>query len=238
MAEKTVTLNVDAKLFVIPCGEGYTCYGFENCHQESQALAKAMGLDAPSMALYGTLEGYELYRSLIDSFKNHIASRRTWFAPDTDSKVKTVLERYRNDGGVLRLFLGDPSTGLDWGAENDVVGTIGRSCGITKVPLLVAVGDDGGGAISTNHIVRIIDVATNRELYRHKLYQLPNFTIGMDTLAGHPEYTWAGYRDGQTHARFRSVQEAAEWKGYMLGEIAATNEQLREMVGHARRRFG
>ena len=57
----------------------------------------------------------------------------------------------------VRLFLGDPETGRDWGEENDVTGYVGRSTGPSKVPLLLATRRSmGGGAILVDCVLRML----------------------------------------------------------------------------------
>jgi hypothetical protein len=53
----------------------------------------------------------------------------------------------------LRLFLGDPETGRDWGEEYDVIGYIGRSGGHIKIPLLLPNATSVyGGASRSSHL--------------------------------------------------------------------------------------
>lgn len=231
---RAVSLNVEQRLYVIPCGEGFTCFGFDNCMRESKALAQKMGYPEPAPELAGTLELYTQYLGLVDIFRHHKSNRDTWFAPDTDPKVEKILEARRKDSAAIRIFLGDRLSGRDWCCEWDVVGIVGRSMGPMRVPLLVQPGEDGGGAISTDSILRIMDVRTNKEIYRHPLYQVPNLRIAVNVEEKHPDLRWAGFKDEKLEARFKSMYEAAEWLAYMTGEKAATDEQLRALYGNRR----
>jgi hypothetical protein len=60
-----VTANNDQKLYVIPAGGGgYSCLGFEVCHNRATALAREMGEPLPS-GKPGSLTLYEQYQSLL-----------------------------------------------------------------------------------------------------------------------------------------------------------------------------
>jgi len=68
----------------------------------------------------------------------------------------------------VRLFYGDTAMGESWGDEFDILGTIGRSMGPCRVPLLINNARSRGGApISVESIVAIFDTGTGRAIYRH-----------------------------------------------------------------------
>lgn len=236
-----ISLNLTQKLFVIPCGGGYTCFGFDNCYRDAVAMADRMnalksvnnGLEylAPTADMIGTIECYEAYQELVQQFAKHPASKRTWFTPGTPTKVQSILENARKDryghqdqGTILRLFLGDPVTGRDSCEENDVVGFIGRSTGSQKVPLLieplwsrydVLESAEGGGAISTDRILRIIELITGNDLYRHPKYQVPAFSIHADEAdKTHPIKV---KRDNQEQAAFSDHETAGEYVAFLQG---------------------
>lgn len=238
---KDIKLNPEQRLYVLPCGDGYTCFGFDNCYRDAVAMAERMnalksvnnGLEylAPTADMIGTIECYEAYQELVQCFARHPVSKRTWFTPGTPTKVKTILESaiasgrsIWKAGSILRLFLGDQETGRDWCGEWDVVGYIGRSTGSKKVPLLIEPlysphgdlsGAEGGGAISTDCILRIIEVNTGNELYRHPKYQLPVFSIhAVEADKTHPIKV---KRDNQEQAAFSSHEAAGEYIAFMQG---------------------
>lgn len=213
-----ISINQEQRLFVIPSGDGYSCFGFDNCFKEAQAMAKIMGLNEqmPMESETGTLKQYEQHAALIRQFSSHPASGQTWFNPDTPEVVRTTLERARLQRSRLRIFYGDTGTGRDWLNEYDVVGTIGRSSGITKIPLMIAnERSSGGPGILDSCIVRIIDCSSRRELYRHPLYQAPAFEL---FPSDKPGYESAVQVNGETHARFKKRASAERWIAYMKGE--------------------
>jgi hypothetical protein len=232
-SKKVVSLNPDQKLYVIPSGGGYSCFGYDNAQRDTSHIATVLKREdlTPTADHYGTLAGYDLYRKACDAWASSINSKRTWFTPGTDPKVMKLLEQFRDDNRLIRIFLGDPKTGRDWCEENDVVGRIGRSTGSQKVPLLLAEEENWGGAILTDCVLRIMD-ANDRELYRHPLYQEPKLGMELETdpqmLA--QGYTWSVHRDGQIQARFKSSFEASEYVCFMTGKRAMRYQDLQQAL--------
>ena len=69
MNTKPVTINEEQRLFVIPCGDGYSCLGFDVCERRTVALARelaALGESIPQPEPVGTLARYQQYEALID----------------------------------------------------------------------------------------------------------------------------------------------------------------------------
>lgn len=74
-ATKEITINAEQELYVIPCGDGYSCLGFDVLIERTNAtldwLAKV--IDVPSMAVIkitpaerGTLEAYAKYNRVME----------------------------------------------------------------------------------------------------------------------------------------------------------------------------
>lgn len=213
-----VTLNTEQRLYVIPCGDGYSCLGFDNARDHAHQIANR--LQQPNLAFddgdHGTLTGYRKYREAIDCWGRSTLTQQTYFDPGTDPEAARVLERCRRDGRKLRLMLGDTATGQCWLSEHEVVGRIGRSTGTLKVPLLVEPGADGGTAILTNCLLRLIDWRTGEDLYRHPAYRTPDLAIRRD--AGHSDLPWQVLHDGKVAACFADVGKAGAYLAFMCGE--------------------
>ncbi|WP_018871480.1 hypothetical protein [Thioalkalivibrio sp. ALgr3] len=210
----SVTTNDSQRLFVIPAGPGYSCLGFDVCYERACALASALGEPAPRPEERGTIEQYMEYQALVDKARNHDLG--TWFEPGTPDGVKSALELARRRGVRVRLFFGDSATGRDWLEEWDVTGTVSRSLGPLKTPILIANRrSHGGGAILTRHVVRVIEIESRRELYRHPDYHLPVFTIRQEGGNG-PRYMV--YADGRSHAGFATKKKATQFVAFMRGE--------------------
>ena len=210
-----VSLNNEQRLFVIDIDDGYTCFGFDNCDRNVRQLADMLG-DHNAIPEKGTIDQYLHYQSLVDQArKNGALGDRTWFDPGTPAKVQNILEQYRRTGRRIRLFYGDHATGRDWLEESDVIGTVGRSSGPLKSPILLSRRDSSGGcAILTSCIVRMLDVVTKREIYRHPTYEAPSFRIADASARGYQADVLV---NGKTHARFKKRSSAERWVSFMAG---------------------
>lgn len=218
----SITINEEQQVFVIPCSGGYSCHGFRSLFTELGALLARLGRSDPRAAeeKLGTIEQYEAHSDAIGAVAKLGGFKETWFNAETPEAVRRVLESARLSGEVLRLYLGDTTTGRDWGEENDVIGRVGRSTGLLKVPLLVAEGDDGGGAILDNCVVKIQRVKDGKVLYQHAKYVAPNLSIEpiTDPVPGAKKrYSHAVHRDGKLNARFTSYGAAAAYVAFILG---------------------
>jgi hypothetical protein len=238
-----IKINAEQRLYVIPCGDGFSCHGFDNVYRDAVAMAEKMNktptgaaliYTAPNPDLIGTLECYDQYQALLGHFTKHPASKRTWYQPGTPKKVQAILSAAIQDqmdshsnAQILRFFYGDQETGRDWCEENDTIGFIGRTGGTMKTPLLLEplrysqtngelVSAEGGGAILTACIVRIICVSNNVELYRAPNYQMPVFTIEAAKAKGQRPVIVK--RDGEVEmAGLMNMEEAHEYVAFMQG---------------------
>lgn len=218
----SITINHEQQLFVIPSGNGFTCRGFRSLFIELGALLSRLGRTDPraSEEQLGTIDQYQAHSDAIREVAAQGGIQDTWFNAQTPEVVKATLEKARKTGDVLRLFCGNPDSGRDWGEENDVMGRVGRSGGLLKVPLLLADGEVGGGAIMDHCIVKIQRVKDGKVLYQHPNYEAPNLAIvpmrGKVPGAKKP-YSHEVHRDGVLQARFTSMGAAAAYVAFMLG---------------------
>lgn len=208
-----VTLNAEQRLFVINAGGGYTCLGFDVVFKRLAQYASLLKLNKPSAAQVGTMEQYKQY---LEAERAYIDSKptQTLYDPETPTAVSSLLETYRQDGSPLRVFYGDTKTGRDWMEEHDVYGKVGRSCGPIKVALLVPSGANGGSAILTACIVRMVDGRTKREVYRHPQYHMKDLTLHQGT---YPKLPFEVHADLEVHARFSSAIKRHNWIEFMNG---------------------
>jgi hypothetical protein len=149
----------------------------------------------------------------------------TAFHVDTpESVVNILLGAMCGLRSRLRLFLGDPETGRDWGEEDYCsIGYIGRSTGRIKIPLCVYNRKSTGGpALLDDRIVKIMDVQTKRVLYQHPNYHQPVYTLGKPPeKIGNvtmEEYQAGVYADGENVANFKTERQANHWIAFMRGE--------------------
>lgn len=61
-----VTINREQGLFVIPCGGGYSCLGFQVCARRSAKLREELGVPLPALPKVDSLEAYHHYRELVE----------------------------------------------------------------------------------------------------------------------------------------------------------------------------
>jgi len=165
-----VTCNDEQGMFVIKTSGGYSCWGYENCFRDSAQLAELVGRPdlAPKESEKGTLKQYENYGALLDASRGRDLG--TWFTPGTPQNVKSLLEGLRQSKTRVSILYGDGETGMAW-EEREISGTIGRSMGPIKTPLLIANRNSRGGeALLTDCIVRIRESAGKRVLYQHPTF--------------------------------------------------------------------
>jgi hypothetical protein len=214
----SISRNQEQRLFVIPCGKGCSCLGFDNCLAEASQLALLLGAAKPDPVQIGSMGQYNYYRELIGRYSQRTdLNQRTWFDPGTPDIVADHLERARLKGQRLRLFFGDPGTGKCWLEENDVTGYIGRSMGPMRIPILLTTkSSSGGGAILTRCIVRLMDTASRQEIWRHSGYRLPELQTKDEP--GDAKHPCAVHSEGSCIARFTTPQERSRWMAFMRGE--------------------
>lgn len=165
--------------------------------------------------------------------KNYKVVNGISYAEHTPDAVIRVLEQAHSAGTRIRIRLGfterhedvlsgKSPVGRDWLDEFECEGTVGRSMGPSRIPLLIHNSRSrGGGAILTDCIVRIIDLKTKRVLYSHPSYQHGEFKVvpvdellaAVDALKhkGLGVLTHAVLRDGEEQARFTSEEKARRW---------------------------
>ena len=135
------------------------------------------------------------------------------FNEKTNDKVKSVLNSVYKSGQRIRIVYGDSETGKDWLEENDVTGTIGRSTGVKKVPLLIANSRSyGGGAILDHRIVKIVATDSKYTLYEHDSYHQADLTYSEVVTDSYPHCVFA---DGKLHASFKSEKSALNYMAFM-----------------------
>lgn len=152
--------------------------------------------------------------------KQYKVANGTYYGIKTPDEVIRILEQYRGTDARLRIFCGDTATGKAWTEEWNIIGTIGRSTGRIKIPLLIAkVNSMGGPGLLEENILAIRPVGSRTWLYRH-----PNFDLGTWTAAAIDEthdshrYQGAVYHNGELYARCTTLEKAVRLAGFMAGK--------------------
>jgi hypothetical protein len=211
----SISLNTAERLFVFKNPGYVSCLGFDVVFKRFTQYARVLGLQPPRQEQVGTLEQLKGYLKAEQAFAQ-ARPQDTVYDPETSEKVREVLEGYRKSGKKIRVFLGDPETGRAWLGDADVFGTVSRSTGPIKIPLLVSPGDSGGSALLTANILRIIDAQTRQEVYRHPLYKEPDLRIQPSTTPG---YAAEVIYESEVYERFTSRQQAQRWVDFMQGRL-------------------
>ena len=139
-----------------------------------------------------------------------------------DSMMRVLLNAYTYNFRI-RIWHGDRNTGKSWNEEYDVTGTVGKSSGNLKIPLLMRTKRSHfGGALLLSSIIRIDDIEDKRTLWK-----LPNFHVEpmrVDYKEG-SEYPYMvmQQKDGETNyhyniANFKNKRSAENYIKFMNGE--------------------
>lgn len=147
-----------------------------------------------------------------------------YFNNETSDGVKQCLEHCYYSKLRIRIWYGDTKTGLSWMEEHDVTGTIGRSTGRQKIPLLIKNSRSlSGGGILCHCIIRIDVISSKRTIYEHPLFNVPMLTVATnndnDTKNKCP---FIVLKNNELQARFKSEKQAKNYIGFMTGERYTT----------------
>ncbi len=186
-----------------------------------------------AQSAFGTMEAFNAYTEALNDFKQHPANKYTMFPSETPNAVREVLEHFRmatsqdetKPENLIRLQLGDPQTGKVWLEENDVVGFVGRSSGLCKIPLLLEAlqqrhcqhslrASSGGGAICVKNVLAIHHVITGKVLYKARSYKTPAIEV---FPSQHPDYAWELMADNATFSRHTSQEDAQKLASFLRG---------------------
>ena len=140
----------------------------------------------------------------------------TSYHDETPRAVIDCLENARISGARIRVFYGDQETGRCWMDEYDTIGTVGRSTGTNKIPLLIKTKRSFGGAAILDHcIVKI----TGGTVYQHPKFNMPEMTIGPSVqYSDPPEFSIAVLFDGKEWAKFKTYKQALNYIAFMEGK--------------------
>lgn len=114
---KKVTIDVAQGLYVIPCGDGYSCLGFEVCEKRRRRLAEELrgrGVKPPSGDEIGSMGNYDAHKETSDlaySYHKETGYRFTCeLHPKLVGREHISVQITRPDGSKSRFRVGK-STG-------------------------------------------------------------------------------------------------------------------------------
>lgn len=127
----TVTINKEQKLYVIPCGKGYSCYGFEVLKNKLNKLAIEYKREDLIVKRVGTMKAYNNYLKVVK-----IAEKR----------FKT--NGYRSNSDLIPEFIGNEGRKVEvvtsYGERQRYI--IGKSSGFIPCHLEIKQRNSSGGS--------------------------------------------------------------------------------------------
>lgn len=137
--------------------------------------------------------------------KNYkVSESGTYYSDKTKDEIIDIMERAKYRGTRIQLFYGDVETGHNWNQEYDTIGTIGRSTGTIKIPLLIKTSrSNGGGYIMTDSIIGIKQGKS--VLYKATNFIQDEFKMVDSDLQGYSKNTLI---NGELYARHKTELSA------------------------------
>jgi hypothetical protein len=151
-----------------------------------------------------------------DTLERYREVNGTSYDARTPDAVVRALENARLNNWRVRVFYGDAETGRAWPEENDVAGTVGRSTGRVKIPLLIANSRSHGGPGLLDRCVVAIATAAGRFIYQHGGFDVGKWELLRSEWAEDPR-PYLVHHDGQAHAAFTNEPAALRYVQFMRG---------------------
>lgn len=106
--------------------------------------------------------------------KQYKVCNDTYYHINTPDSMVNLLEHIRLNKIRVRFHWGDTDTGRDYGDMYDVKGTLGRTMGPVKSPILLQKSNSWGGGIILDHCIVKITLTTKpyEVLYQHPSYHV------------------------------------------------------------------
>lgn len=127
---KTIKINKDQNLYVIPFGGGYSCLGFEVCKNQAIKLNQELGLPV-KLARMGTKKVYVQYRKLVAMIAK-----------------KHKVSGYRSTAELIPEFIGKEGKRVEvitsYGEKSRFI--IGKSTGFIPCHLEIKKSNSSGGS--------------------------------------------------------------------------------------------
>ena len=122
----------------------------------------------------------------------------------------------------IRVFYGDIHTGRSWNEEYDVMGTIGRTTGSIKVPILLHnKRSRGGGALLLSSVIRVDDIEDKKTLWKLNNFHVEKMTIEKRSKSTDYPFAVMQAQDNgaiSNVANFKTEGKAKKWIDFMEGK--------------------
>jgi hypothetical protein len=90
----------------------------------------------------------------------------------TPQNIINIIDNLYQTKTRVTFDFGDIETGKSWGEVNGIKGTIGKSTGSTKIPLLIHNARSlDGGSLLTHCIVKISESKGGKLIYQHENFK-------------------------------------------------------------------
>lgn len=135
-----------------------------------------------------------------------------YFNTETDPKVMQIIAENIGTENRLRFFLG-----MDkkyWLEEYDTIGRIGKSTGVTPIPLLIQTSRSLGGTGILTHCVQMITI-DKQIVYQHPEFEIKKFKI-VEAIS--VDLPCSVKYDESIVANFTTKDKAERWIRFMKGE--------------------
>ena len=151
--------------------------------------------------------------------KDYKVCNSTYYNIETKNIIIEKLENARISGRRIRVYYG--KDGNCWNDEFDTIGTIGRTTGSIKSPILIKNSRSyGGGLILTDCIFRM-DVRLSPKFFTIVyLDDTIQFDTFIDTPSDMPEYVTNVYNKTkkEIYARCKTYSQAIKLRDFMNGK--------------------
>lgn len=187
----------------------------------ANALAGHVGM--PSLAVteaeVGSAAAFEKYQRLQRLAIAKMRPGEVWYDPRTPREAKVALDSARATRRQIRLHYGDPRTGLDRLAIDDVVGFVGYAGWQLPHPILLADRHVHlGPRICELEVVRVVDVEAMVATYNHPSYRLPEFSTARLDASSERVTLLA---DGNPVVECTNQAQATRWTKFFKGSTHA-----------------
>lgn len=132
-----------------------------------------------------------------------------------------ILSSLVHSGKRVRIWYGDKETGRSWNEEYEVTGTIGRSTGNIKIPIIIHTSRSyGGPSLLDDCIIRIDAIQQKRTLFQHENFHVEKLSLKTELDSEYP-YSVMQHKDSgevQSVATFKDSKRALRWIDFMNGD--------------------
>lgn len=141
----------------------------------------------------------------------------------TPPRLRVLIDQLIDSHDRIRIFLGDPYTGVDWMEEYNLIGTLSRSTGVLKIPYLIGENENESRSLDEGDLVKIIH-ETGKVLWKAWYYIEPVLRIIEEPKGVNNTEYWTviNIKDGNTivrQATFTSYGKAASYIAHITGEL-------------------